>query len=193
MADRHKSVKTRQVMNLIADSSPADANPFLFGIPKETREEKEDAELTVEEKLKKYTDSKRGTNQKPAKKPQSEGPLHNPKLHIPEEKEEPKQQMPAILTPPEPKPDPTITIDINKIILDENLEKALKRFNTCSCPTCMEKIGELVLKAVPVKIVTIRESEREKTIDKYRDYVAKEISDTIVKTILMNKRKPFHD
>lgn len=204
-SDSRKSVKTKQVMSLISSSSPSDVSPFLTGLPEEEKNsdqpKNKQQETTVEEKLKQYTDSKRGTvsSTKSTKKKSNDIPK-NPMLHIPEDEPEDMNHKPSNaetavhrqMSNPVVKEDKSVTIDVNEIILEENLEKALKRFNTCGCETCRAKISELVLRAVPIKIVTVPESKINETLDKYRDYTTKEISNTIVKIIMQNKRKPFH-
>ena len=60
MAEEYKSSKTRQVMNLI-NAKPSGVNPFLPPAEQE-REKKSLAESTVEDKLRYYTQSKRGTS-----------------------------------------------------------------------------------------------------------------------------------
>lgn len=59
MAEEYKSSKTRQVMNLI-NAKPSGVNPFLPPAEQE-REKRSLAESTVEDKLRNYTQSKRGT------------------------------------------------------------------------------------------------------------------------------------
>ena len=61
MAEEYKSSKTRQVMNLI-NAKPSGVNPFLPPAEQE-REKRSLAESTVEDKLRNYTQSKRGTMQ----------------------------------------------------------------------------------------------------------------------------------
>lgn len=75
MAEEYKSSKTRQVMNLI-NAKPSGVNPFLPPAEQE-REKRSLAESTVEDKLRNYTQSKRGTS---APKSHTK---HNPMLHIP--------------------------------------------------------------------------------------------------------------
>lgn len=77
MAEEYKSSKTRQVMNLI-NAKPSGVNPFLPPAEQE-REKRSLAESTVEDKLRNYTQSKRGTF---APKSHTK---HNPMLHIHED------------------------------------------------------------------------------------------------------------
>ena len=76
MAEEYKSSKTRQVMKLI-NAKPSGVNPFLPPAEQE-REKRSLAESTVEDKLRNYTQSKRGTS---APKSHTK---HNPMLHIPD-------------------------------------------------------------------------------------------------------------
>ena len=63
VAEEYKSSKTRQVMNLI-NAKPSGVNPFLPPAEQE-REKRSLAESTVEDKLRNYTQSKRGTKDNP--------------------------------------------------------------------------------------------------------------------------------
>ena len=87
MAEEYKSSKTRQVMNLI-NAKPSGVNPFLPPAEQE-REKRSLAEGTVEDKLRNYTQSKRGTS---APKSHTK---HNPMLHIPED-DEPQQTVKSV-------------------------------------------------------------------------------------------------
>ena len=106
-------------MNLI-NAKPSGVNPFLPPAEQE-REKKSLAESTVEDKLRNYTQSKRGTS---ALKSHTK---HNPMLHIPKD-DEPQQTVKSVT-----RHTGQITIDINRIIIDEILDDALRRFNTCHC------------------------------------------------------------
>ncbi len=74
-------------------------------------------------------------------------------LHIPED-DEPQQTVKSVT-----RHTGQITIDINRIIIDEILDDALRRFNTCHCEKCKRIISEKVLDLVPVKIVTVTQDE----------------------------------
>ena len=153
MAEEYKSSKTRQVMNLI-NAKPSGVNPFLPPAEQE-REKRSLAESTVEDKLRNYTQSKRGTS---APKSHTK---HNPMLHIPED-DEPQQTVKSVT-----RHTGQITIDINRIIIDEILDDALRRFNTCHCEKCKRIISEKVLDLVPVKIVTVTQDEERSVVDGY--------------------------
>lgn len=189
MAEEYKSSKTRQVMNLI-NAKPSGVNPFLPPAEQE-KEKKAKSESSVEDKLRTYTQSKRGTNA-----PKQPAPVkHNPMLHIPDEEEQTVQntQETAPAKPLTRHTGQQITIDINRIIIDEILDDALRRFNTCHCEKCKKIITEKVLEQVPVKIVTVTQDEEQSVVDSYCSYARKDIYSAIVKVVLANKRKPFHN
>lgn len=188
MAEEYKSSKTKQVMNLI-NAKPSGVNPFLPPAEQE-KEKKVRTESTVEDKLYTYTQSKRGST---APK-QSHTPKHNPMLHIPEEDVQnvPHSPEAAVSKPVTRRHTGQITIDINRIIIDEILDDALRRFNTCHCEKCKRIISEKVLEQVPVKIVTVTPDEEQSVVDNYCNYARKDIYSAIVKTVLANKRRPFH-
>lgn len=183
MAEEYKSSKTRQVMNLI-NAKPSGVNPFLPPAEQE-REKRSLAESTVEDKLRNYTQSKRGTSA--PKSHTKHNPMHNPMLHIPED-DEPQQTVKSVT-----RHTGQITIDINRIIIDEILDDALRRFNTCHCEKCKRIISEKVLDLVPVKIVTVTQDEKRSVVDGYCSYARKDIYSAIVKVVLENKRRPFHN
>ena len=166
-------------MNLI-NAKPSGVNPFLPPAEQE-REKRSLAESTVEDKLRNYTQSKRGTS---APKSHTK---HNPMLHIPED-DEPQQTVKSVT-----RHTGQITIDINRIIIDEILDDALRRFNTCHCEKCKRIISEKVLDLVPVKIVTVTQDEERSVVDGYCSYARKDIYSAIVKVVLENKRRPFHN
>ena len=125
MAEEYKSSKTRQVMNLI-NAGPSGANPFLpaDAADKESRTGKRDESDSVESKLRDYTESKRGYSSRSSAKVK-----HNPMLNLPEEDEpaeEPQVKRSSLRTE-------QVTIDVNRVIIDEILDDALRRFNTCHC------------------------------------------------------------
>lgn len=186
MAEEYKSSKTKQVMNLI-NAKPSGVNPFLPPAEQE-KEKKARTETTVEDKLLKYTQSKRGASA--PKQPHT--PKHNPMLHIPEE-EQSVQTQSKTSAKPVTHHTGQITIDINRIIIDEILDDALMRFNTCHCEKCKKIITEKVLEQVPVKIVTVTQDEEQSVVDSYCSYARKDIYAAIVKVVLANKRKPFHN
>ncbi|MGN0699126.1 MAG: hypothetical protein ACI4JV_10305 [Ruminiclostridium sp.] len=189
MAEEYKSSKTRQVMNLI-NAKPSGVNPFLPPAEQE-KEKKAKSESSVEDKLRTYTQSKRGANA-PKQPTQVK---HNPMLHIPDEEEQTMQNTQETV-PAKPLRRHTgqqITIDINRIIIDEILDDALRRFNTCHCEKCKKIITEKVLEQVPVKIVTVTQDEEQSVVDSYCSYARKDIYSAIVKVVLANKRKPFHN
>lgn len=189
MAEDFKSSKTRQVMNLIHAPS-SEANPFLPGVSKSAGRKKNSGEPTVESKLWDYTAAKRGISDRTAAKKTSS--LRNPSLHIPEDADE-KAVSAAPMKKTKHSSKEKITIDINRIILDDMLEDVLERFNTCHCEKCRERIAEKVLDHVPVKIITVSPAEERSVIDSYCDHTRKEISSVLVKIIMQNKRRPFHD
>lgn len=188
MAEEYKSSKTRQVMNLI-NAKPSGVNPFLPPAEQE-REKKMRTESSVEDKLRSYTQSKRGTAV-----PRQSQTKHNPMLHIPEDEEQ--QLIDNVRERTTGKTThhagQQITIDINRIIIDEILDDALTRFNTCHCEKCKKVITDLVLDKVPVKIVTVSQDEEQSVVDSYCSYARKDIYSAIVKVVLSNKRKPFHN
>lgn len=187
MAEEYKSSKTKQVMNLI-NAKPSGVNPFLPPAEQE-KEKKAKAESTVEDKLYTYTQSKRGTT---APK-QPHNTKHNPMLHIPEEDaQDASHSRKTAVSRPVTRHTGQITIDINRIIIDEILDDALRRFNTCHCEKCKRVISEKVLEQVPVKIVTVTPDEEQSVVDSYCNYARKDIYSAIVKTVLANKRRPFH-
>ena len=153
MAEEYKSSKTRQVMNLI-NAKPSGVNPFL----PPAEQEREKRSLAEEDKLRNYTQSKRGTS---APKSHTK---HNPILHIPKD-DEPQQTVKSVT-----RHTGQITIDINRIIIDEILDDALRRFNTCHCEKCKRIISEKVLDLVPVKIVTVTQDEERSVVDGYCSY-----------------------
>ena len=190
MAEEYKSSKTRQVMNLI-NAPSSDTNPLLPGSPKNRTKKKLPHEQTVEESLKNYTVSKRGGADKPAVKKAGGAAIHNPILHIPEDaQEEPAEAVHSRKSCPTGE---KITIDINRIFLADMLDDTLVRFNTCHCDKCKEKITELVLDSVPVKIITVSPADEKSIIDSYCEHTKKNLSAALVKIIVGNKRKPFHD
>ncbi|MGN0610416.1 MAG: hypothetical protein ACI4JI_01410 [Ruminiclostridium sp.] len=185
MAEEYKSSKTRQVMNLI-NAGPSGANPFLpaDAADKEARTGKRDDSDSVESKLRDYTESKRGFSSSKF----SAKVKRNPMLNIPEEDEiaeEPQVKRSTLCTE-------QVTIDVNRVIIDEILDDALRRFNTCHCEKCRNIITEKVLEQVPVKIVTVSPDEEKSVVDSYCSYARKDIYSAIVKTVLANKRRPFH-
>lgn len=183
MAEEYKSSKTKQVMDLI-NAKPSGVNPFLPPAEQE-REKKVKTESSVEDKLRYYTQSKRGTTvHKPTQI------KHNPMLHIPGDEE---QQLTDNVRKPARHTGQQITIDINRIIIDEILDDALTRFNTCHCEKCKKAITDKVLDKVPVKIVTVSQDEEQSVVDSYCSYAKKDIYSAIVKVVLANKRKPFHN
>lgn len=184
MAEEYKSSKTKQVMNLI-NAKPSGVNPFLPPAQQE-KEKKTQTESTVEDKLYTYTQSKRGT----AAPKQPHTPKHNPMLHIPEDTQDASRE--TTVSKPQTRHTGQITIDINRIIIDEILDDALRRFNTCHCEKCKRIISEKVLEQVPVKIVTVAPDEEQSVVDSYCNYARKDIYSAIVKTVLANKRRPFH-
>lgn len=187
MAEEYKSSKTKQVMDLI-NAKPSGVNPFLPPAEQE-KEKKAKAESTVEDKLLTYTQSKRGISAPR----QSHTPKHNPMLHIPEEAaDNASQSRETTVSRPVTRHTGQITIDINRIIIDEILDDALRRFNTCHCEKCKRIISEKVLEQVPVKLVTVSQDEEQSVVDSYCNYARKEIYSAIVKTVLKNKRRPFH-
>ncbi len=210
MAEEYKSSKTRQVMNLI-NAPSSDTNPLLPGGARNKTKKKLPQEQTVEESLKSYTVSKRGGADKHAVKKPSGAAIHNPILHIPEEEQEPEEavsthnmhQMRSVQPMQPMRPmrsvrsvqpaDEKITIDINRIFLADMLDDALARFNTCHCDKCKEKITELVLESVPVKIITVSPADEKSVMDSYCEHTKKDLSSALVKIIVANKRKPFHD
>lgn len=185
MAEEYKTSKTRQVMNLI-NAGPSGANPFLpadAAADKESRTGKRDEGDPVESKLRDYTESKRGYSSRSSAKVK-----HNPMLNLPEEDEpaeEPQVKRSSLRTE-------QVTIDVNRVIIDEILDDALRRFNTCHCEKCRNIITEKVLEQVPVKIVTVSPDEEKSVVDSYCSYARKDIYSSIVKTVLANKRRPFH-
>lgn len=187
MAEEYKSSKTKQVMDLI-NAKPSGVNPFLPPAEQE-KEKKAKAESTIEDKLYSYTRSKRGaTAPKPPHRPK-----HNPMLHIPEATaDNASHSSETAVSRPVTRHTGQITIDINRIIIDEILDDALCRFNTCHCEKCKRIISERVLEQVSVKIVTVTPDEEKSVIDSYCNYARKEIYSAIVKTVLENKRRPFH-
>lgn len=187
MAEEYKSSKTKQVMNLI-NAKPSGVNPFLPPA-KQEKEKKARTETTVEDKLLTYTQSKRGASA--PKQPHTT--RHNPMLHIPEEWEQSSQTQDKTFVKPVAHRTGQITIDINRIIIDEILDDALMRFNTCHCEKCKKIITEKVLEQVPVKIVTVTQDEEQSVFDSYCSYARKDIYSAIVKVVLANKRKPFHN
>ena len=187
MAEEYKSSKTKQVMNLI-NSKPSGVNPFLPPAEQE-KEKKAKTENTVEDKLRDYTQSKRGTA---VSKPTQV--KHNPMLHIPNGEEQNVQStQKASHVKSATRHTGQITIDINRIIIDEILDDALRRFNTCHCEKCKKIITEKVLGQVSVKIVTVTQDEEQSVIDNYCSYARKDIYAAIVKVVLANKRRPFHN
>lgn len=185
MAEEYKTSKTRQVMNLI-NAGPSGNNPFLpaDAADKEAKTDKRDEGDPVESKLRDYTDSKRGFSSSRLSKKVK----HNPMLSIPEDDEpaaEPQSRRSALRAE-------QITIDVNRVIIDEILVDALRRFNTCHCEKCRNIITEKVLEQVPVKIVTVSPDEEKSVVDSYCSYARKDIYSAIVKTVLANKRRPFH-
>ena len=90
-------------------------------------------------------------------------------LHIPED-DEPQQTVKSVT-----RHTGQITIDINRIIIDEILDDALRRFNTCHCEKCKRIISEKVLDLVPVKIVTVTQDEERSVVDGYCSYARKYI------------------
>lgn len=178
VAEEYKSSKTKQVMDLI-NAKPSGVNPFL---PPAEQEKKRSsaAESSEEDKFRVYTQSKRGISA--PKQPHK--PKHNPMLHIPDDGPLPVQKT---------RHTGQITIDINRIIIDEILDDALRRFNTCHCEKCKKAITEKVLDKVPVKIVTVSQDEEQSVVDSYCRYARKDIYAMIVKVVLANKRKPFHN
>ena len=183
MAEEYKTSKTRQVMNLI-NAGPSGANPFLPAdtADKEAKAEKRDESDPVESKLRDYTESKRGYSSRSSAKVK-----HNPMLNLPEDEpaEEPKAKRQSVRTE-------QVTIDVNRVIIDEILDDALRRFNTCHCEKCRNIITEKVLEQVPVKIVTVSPDDDKSVVDRYCSYASKDIYSAIVKTVLANKRRPFH-
>lgn len=196
MSEEYKSSKTRQVMNLI-NSPSSEISPFLIGVPKEHGNKKKQEQPTVESSLHDYTASKRG---KTDKHTAVQSVPRNPSLHIPDEADEAddhSNNAAPVREQQAKKRQHTardrITIDINRIILDDMLDEVLERFNTCHCDKCKEKLSELVLEKVPVKILTVSPGEEKSVIDSYCEYTRKEISSELVKIIVQNKRRPFHD
>lgn len=188
MAEEYKSSKTKQVMNLI-NSKPSGVNPFLPPAEQE-KEKKSKTESTVEDKLRDYTQSKRGTGVSK----QGHTPKHNPMLHIPDDEAQMSQNTQKTpVSKSVTRHTGQITIDINRIIIDEILDDALRRFNTCHCEKCKKVITEKVLEQVPVKIVTVTQDEEQSVVDNYCSYARKDIYAAIVKVVLANKRRPFHN
>ena len=184
MSEEYKTSKTRQVMNLI-NAGPSGVNPFLpaDAVEKGPKAEKRDEGDPVENKLRDYTKSKRGYSSRSSVKVK-----HNPMLNLPEEEEpvsEPKEKRSSRLTE-------QVTIDVNRVIIDEILDDLLRRFNTCHCEKCRSIITEKVLEQVPVKIVTVSPDEERSVVDSYCSYARKDIYSAIVKTVIANKRRPFH-
>lgn len=191
MAEEYKSSKTRQVMNLI-NAPSSGINPLLLGNPQSKTKKKPAHEQTVEDSLKNYTVSKRGGVDKRTVKKTNTAAIHNPILHIPEDAQSDADdavQSHKVRSAPTEK----ITIDINRIFLADMLDDALVRFNTCHCDKCKEKITELVLDSVPVKIITVSPADEKSVINSYCEHTKKDLSAALVKIIVSNKRKPFHD
>lgn len=186
MAEEYKSSKTRQVMNLI-NAPSSDINPLFLGSAQSRIRKKPPHEQTVEDSIKNYTVSKRGGERHTVKKSGTSS-IHNPILHIPDDSDEAVTSHKSAHTAAE-----KITIDINRIFLADMLDDALVRFNTCHCDKCKEKITELILDSVPVKIITVSPADEKSVIDSYCGHTKKNLSAALVKIIVGNKRKPFHD
>ncbi len=85
-----------------------------------------------------------------------------------------------------------VTLDINRMVIGELLEDTLERFNTCHCEKCRSVAEKLLLGSVSVRIVTVSGNGKRQT-DEYFNCARKEIYSALVKLIIKNKRRPFHD
>ena len=86
----------------------------------------------------------------------------------------------------------SLLLDINRMVIGELLEDTLERFNTCHCEKCRSVAEKLLLGSVSVRIVTVSGNGKRQT-DEYFNCARKEIYSALVKLIIKNKRRPFHD
>lgn len=184
MADEFKTNKTPQVMHLVT-GSPTEINPFLQGTAKHKSKDEQapDIEETIEDKLKNYTQQKRGKSPVKAKtKGKSDKAIQNPILKIPAEQEKQADAAPH-----------KITLDVNRVILEEELPAALERFKCCDCDQCIAEITKRVLETTPTNFLRILDVDSEKTLANLRPDTSPIILKALVKVLMENKRKPFHN
>lgn len=93
--------------------------------------------------------------------------------------------------------DDKLSVNIISVLLAELVPEVLERFNFCDCQLCREKVSALALDELPAKFVRIHKnkSEKEKAaeLEKHKDASRQLVARTLVKIIMPNKKRYFHD
>lgn len=83
----------------------------------------------------------------------------------------------------------TEVINLNEELVISRFDEIFRKFNCCHCNSCRFNIMAGILNEIPANYVTIKKSEREKTIAEADD---SKIRPTIIQAVLKNMIKPNH-
>lgn len=90
-----------------------------------------------------------------------------------------------------------ISVNIISVLLAEMVPEVLERFNFCDCALCRERLSEIALDELPAKFVRIHKNKSEKEKDaelqKHKKGSRQSVARALVKHIMPNKKRHFHD
>ncbi len=88
-----------------------------------------------------------------------------------------------------------VTLNLTALVIKDNVEQVLQRFNACACDQCVETLSQMAAEKVPAKFIKIPEgtSERSQEIESAKEPLQKPVVSALTRLVMTNKKRSFHD
>lgn len=81
-----------------------------------------------------------------------------------------------------------VLVNLSEYAVNNYLNAAIARFNTCKCDRCMKDIAAIALNKLPVKYVVVGEDQIEEALKKYEV----DVKSALVSAIMVVRANPRH-
>lgn len=88
------------------------------------------------------------------------------------------------------------TYNLTALVIEDNAADILRRFNACDCELCIETLSRLTSEVVPARFVKLKKQDVERNapeVKKLKTPLKKTVTSRMVRLVMQNKKRSFHD
>lgn len=93
-------------------------------------------------------------------------------------------------------PNEVLTVNLTELVINENADELLRRFNACCCDKCIAELTRRAVDKVPSRFVRATRAELERgspDLEEQKEPIRKSALSAMIRELIGNKRRHFHN